>query len=153
MQRHLLHIFCNIERIFILKVFKAVKIIHNKIFLQSGLTEASRQSSISVQEAERQVLNFVSKHVHENRSPLAGNSVYMDRLFLRKYMPKLDSYLHYRLIDVSTIKELAKRWYPQEFSRIPSKKFEHRCMNDILESVEELKYYRGNIFKKETLKE
>ncbi|XP_013134159.1 PREDICTED: probable oligoribonuclease isoform X1 [Papilio polytes] len=120
---------------------------------ESGLTEASRQSSISVQEAEKQVLNFVSKHVHENRSPLAGNSVYMDRLFLRKYMPKLDSYLHYRLIDVSTIKELAKRWYPQEFSRIPSKKFEHRCMNDILESVEELKYYRGNIFKKETLKE
>ncbi|CAK1585199.1 unnamed protein product [Parnassius mnemosyne] len=114
---------------------------------ESGLTEASRNSSLSIQEAERQVLEFVSRHVPENRSPLAGNSVYMDRLFIRKFMPKLDSYLHYRIIDVSTIKELGKRWYPKEFSKIPQKKFKHRCMHDITESIAELKYYRENIFK------
>ncbi|XP_068633901.1 oligoribonuclease, mitochondrial isoform X2 [Battus philenor] len=115
---------------------------------ESGLTEASRCSSITVQEAENQVLKFVSQHVYENRSPLAGNSVYMDRLFIRKFMPKLDSYLHYRIIDVSTIKELGKRWFQKDYSKMPQKKFQHRCMSDILESVAELKYYRENIFKK-----
>ncbi|XP_049872813.1 probable oligoribonuclease [Pectinophora gossypiella] len=114
---------------------------------ESGLMEASRKSKISLRDAENQVLKFVTSHVPEKKCPLGGNSVYMDRLFLRKYMPRFDNYLHYRIIDVSTIKELAKRWYSREFSRIPQKKFKHRSIDDILESIEELKYYRENIFK------
>lgn len=114
---------------------------------QSGLTEASRRSKITLEQAEKEVLTFVSAHVPENRCPLGGNTIYMDRLFIRKYMPKLNSYLHYRLIDVSTIKELAKRWYQKEYSRIPQKKFTHRSIDDIKESIEELKYYKENIFK------
>ncbi|CAG9562393.1 unnamed protein product [Danaus chrysippus] len=114
---------------------------------ESGLTEASRKSQISLTKAENEILNFVKSHAPEKLCPLGGNSVYMDRLFLRKYMPKLNDYLHYRIIDVSTIKELAKRWFPKEYSRIPTKKFEHRCLSDIKESIEELKYYRNNIFK------
>lgn len=114
---------------------------------QSGLTKASLESKISLAEAEREVLKFVKQHVPEKRCPLAGNSVYMDRLFLRKYMPTFNDYIHYRIIDVSSIKELAKRWYSKEFSKIPQKQFKHRCLDDILDSVEELKYYKANIFK------
>ncbi|CAH2084952.1 unnamed protein product [Euphydryas editha] len=114
---------------------------------ESGLTEASRKSNISVKEAENKILNFVKSYVPEKKCPLGGNSVYMDRLFLRKYMPNLNEYLHYRIIDVSTIKELAKRWYKKEYSRLPPKKFQHRCLSDIKESIEELKYYKENIFK------
>ncbi|CAG9134548.1 unnamed protein product [Plutella xylostella] len=114
---------------------------------ESGLTEASRKSKVSLKDAESQVLSFVQKHAPENKCPLGGNSVYMDRLFLRKHMPKFDSYMHYRIIDVSTVKELAKRWFQSEFSRLPPKQFQHRTMSDILESIEELKYYREHIFK------
>lgn len=114
---------------------------------QSGLSDASRESDVSVNDAENQILKFVKAHAPENKCPLGGNSVYMDRLFIRKYMPKLDAYLHYRVIDVSTIKELARRWYPKEYSKTPHKKFQHRCLSDIIESVEELKYYREKIFK------
>lgn len=116
-------------------------------FFQSGLTEASRKSQISVGDAEKIVLDFVSSHVPEKKCPLGGNSIYMDRLFIRKYMPNFDSYLHYRVIDVSTVKELAKRWYQKEYSSVPQKKFQHRSIDDILESIEELKYYKNNIFK------
>ncbi|XP_050348738.1 probable oligoribonuclease [Nymphalis io] len=114
---------------------------------ESGLTKASRESKFSVSEAENQILNFIKSHVPEKKCPLGGNSVYMDRLFIRKYMPNLNEYLHYRIIDVSSIKELAKRWYQKEYSRIPQKKFHHRCLNDIKESIEELNYYKLNIFK------
>lgn len=114
---------------------------------QSGLTKASLESKVSLAEAEQEVLRFVQQYVPEKRCPLAGNSVYMDRLFLRKYMPTFNEYLHYRIIDVSSIKELAKRWFPKEFSKIPQKRFTHRCLNDIVDSVEELKYYKANIFK------
>ncbi|XP_039755157.1 probable oligoribonuclease [Pararge aegeria] len=114
---------------------------------ESGLTDASRVSKVSATDAENEILNFVKLHAPEKKCCLAGNSVYMDRLFIRKYMPKLNDYLHYRIIDVSTIKELARRWYPREYARIPQKKFEHRCLNDILESIEELKYYKQHIFK------
>lgn len=71
----------------------------------------------------------------------------MDRLFLRKYMPKIDQYLHYRIIDVSTIKELGRRWYQKEYSNMPRKKFSHRAVDDIIESIDEMKYFRQNIFK------
>lgn len=111
------------------------------------MTEASRKSSISLKAAEDQVLEFVKSHVPERQCPLGGNSVYMDRLFIRKYMPTLDQYLHYRVIDVSTIKELTKRWYQKEFSSMPLKKFRHRSIDDILESIEELKYFKTHIFK------
>ncbi|KAJ0183142.1 hypothetical protein K1T71_001118 [Dendrolimus kikuchii] len=114
---------------------------------ESGLTEASRKSKISLMEAEKYVLDFVKTHVPEKKCPISGNSVYMDRLFLRKYMPTLNDYLHYRIIDVSTIKELARRWFQKEYSNIPQKKFTHRSMDDILESIAELKYYKEHIFK------
>ncbi|XP_023944437.2 probable oligoribonuclease [Bicyclus anynana] len=114
---------------------------------ESGLTDACRESNVSVTEAENQILAFVKAHVPENKCSLGGNSIYMDRLFIQKYMPKLNNYLHYRIIDVSTIKELARRWYPKEYSRQPRKKFEHRCLSDIIESIEELKYYKQHIFK------
>lgn len=118
-----------------------------KTSFQSGLTEASRNSKKSVVQAEDEVLKFVKSHVPEGRCPLAGNSVYMDRLFLRKYMPRFNSYLHYRIIDVSSLKELAKRWFPSEFSRLPVKQFKHRTTEDIFESIQELNYYREQIFK------
>lgn len=108
---------------------------------------ASRNSKITVKDAEEQILNFVKAHVPEKKCPLGGNSVYMDRLFIMKYMPSLNNYLHYRIIDVSTLKELAKRWYSSEYSRVPQKTFKHRAIDDIKESIEELKYYRENIFK------
>ncbi|XP_060801434.1 probable oligoribonuclease [Amyelois transitella] len=114
---------------------------------ESGLTEASRNSKISLEEAEKQVLHFVKQHVPEKRCPMGGNSIYMDRLFLRKYMPNFNDYLHYRVIDVSTIKELAKRWYQKDFASIPQKSFKHRSIDDILESIKELKYYKETIFK------
>lgn len=75
---------------------------------QTGLIENSRSSTISVEEAEKMVLDFLKKHIHQNTCPLAGNSVYMDRFFLYKYMPLVNNYLHYRIIDVSTIKEIAR---------------------------------------------
>lgn len=114
---------------------------------ESGLTASCLKSNISLQEAEDTVLKFVSKHVPEKLCPLGGNSVWMDRLFIRKYMPKLDSYLHYRIIDVSTIKELAKRWYQKDYSNVPVKKFKHRALDDILDSINEMKYYKEIIFK------
>ncbi|KAJ8723496.1 hypothetical protein PYW08_003408 [Mythimna loreyi] len=114
---------------------------------ESGLTEACRKSKVSLKEAEKQVLDFVKSHAPEKKCPLGGNSVYMDRLFISKYMPLLNNYLHYRVIDVSTIKELAKRWYQKEFSLMPQKKYSHRTLDDILESIEELKYFKQHIFK------
>lgn len=82
----------------------------------------------------------------EKCSPLAGNTVYMDRLFLRKYMPLVNSYLHYRIIDVSSIKELCRIWNPEMYKKLPSKHCEHRALTDIKESVEELKFYKNNFF-------
>lgn len=80
-------------------------------------------------------------------SPLVGNSVYMDRLFLRKFMPTLNEYLHYRIIDVSTVKELCSRWNPEVSKEQPKKQYSHRALSDIKESVEELKFYKENFFK------
>ncbi|XP_044260031.1 probable oligoribonuclease [Tribolium madens] len=114
---------------------------------KSGLSEACLKSKISVQEAEDKIMEFVSQYVIEKISPLAGNSVYMDRLFLRKYMPRLHEYLHYRIIDVSTIKELCRRWNPDVYKEAPKKTFSHRALSDIKESIEELKYYKSSFFK------
>lgn len=89
----------------------------------------------------------MKQHVEPKLSPLAGNSVYMDRYFLMKQMPKIHDYLHYRIVDVSTVKELCRRWNIAVFKGAPKKEFGHRALNDIRESVTELKYYQGQFFK------
>lgn len=100
-----------------------------------------------MEKAENLLLEFVKKYITEKLCPIAGNSVYMDRLFLRKFMPTLDGYLHYRIIDVSTVKELCNRWNPDVFKKQPEKQYSHRALSDIKESVEELKFYKENFFK------
>ena len=113
---------------------------------ESGLYEAVQKSTISLEEAEKQTLAFISPYTKTKSSPLCGNTIYQDRRFLIEYMPTLESYLHYRLVDVSTIKELTKRWYGPEFQS-PQKKQKHKALDDILETIEELKFYRKSVFK------
>jgi oligoribonuclease len=113
----------------------------------SGLTEAVRASTVTLGEAETQVLDYVRSHVSEARTaPLCGNSIATDRGFLARDMPELDQYLHYRMIDVSSIKELAKRWYPRVYQSQPEKGLAHRALADIRESIQELAYYRRTLF-------
>ncbi|HMA46283.1 MAG TPA: oligoribonuclease [Frankiaceae bacterium] len=113
----------------------------------SGLTAAVRQSHLSVQEAERQILAHVREHVPEpRRAPLCGNSIATDRGFLARDMPELDAHLHYRMVDVSSVKELARRWYPRAYYAAPEKRGGHRALADIQESVRELRYYRQAVF-------
>ncbi len=112
----------------------------------SGLTERVRASTIDTADAERQTLEFIAAHVPERAAPLAGNSVHQDRLFLARYMPELEGYLHYRNVDVSTVKELVRRWHPQAFEGRPRKKGSHRALDDIRESIDELRYYRRAVF-------
>ena len=111
----------------------------------SGLTDAVAKSKITTLDAEKQVLAFIQQHVPAGQGILAGNSIHVDRQFIQQDMPRLAEYLHYRLVDVSTIKELAKRWYPSIIP--PAKKTSHRAMEDILESIQELKFYRQHLFK------
>ncbi len=108
---------------------------------ESGLVNRVRESKISEAEAEKVTIDFLSRHVSGNHSPLCGNSVCQDRRFMVNYMPKLESFLHYRNLDVSSIKELVVRWRP-ELTDGFSKKNTHQAMDDIRESIEELKYYR-----------
>jgi oligoribonuclease len=112
---------------------------------QSGLTAAVQASTISLAEAEARTLEFVAAHTVAKGSPLCGNTIWQDRRFLVKHMPTLDAHLHYRLVDVSTIKELARRWYPHV--RAPSKSDAHRALDDIRESIAELRFYREQVFK------
>lgn len=113
---------------------------------ESGLIEEI-PNGVSVAEAEYEVLEYIFKHVpEEQKAPLAGNSIGTDRSFLAKYMPRLDGHLHYRNVDVSSIKELAKRWYPRAYFNAPAKNGGHRALADILESIRELHYYRRAIF-------
>ncbi|KAF5296760.1 hypothetical protein FQR65_LT10161 [Abscondita terminalis] len=113
---------------------------------KTGLTELSQKSSTTIEEAENRLFKFVSSHTLEKCSPLAGNSVYMDRLFLRKFMPKVNSYLHYRIIDVSSIKELCRLWNKDVHRSCPEKNFQHRASEDIKESIAELQYYKSSFF-------
>lgn len=108
---------------------------------------ASRCSPVSTKQAEQIVLDFLAQHIPESQCPLAGNTVYVDRVFLMKHMPKLDRYLHYRIIDVSSIKELCRRWNKELFRTMPRKSFGHRAMNDIYESIEELRFYHDYFFR------
>jgi oligoribonuclease len=113
---------------------------------ESGLIEEI-PNGVSVAEAEYEVLEYVLKHVpEEQKAPLAGNSIGTDRGFISKFMPRLDSHLHYRNVDVSSIKELAKRCYPRAYFNSPAKNGGHRALADILESIRELHYYRRAIF-------
>ncbi|HIF9094846.1 TPA: oligoribonuclease [Photobacterium damselae] len=111
----------------------------------SGLVERIRQSKITEQEAVRQTIEFLEKWVPKGASPICGNSIGQDRRFLYKYMPELEAYFHYRYLDVSTIKELARRWQPELLNGF-SKKGSHLALDDIRDSIAELKYYRENIF-------
>jgi oligoribonuclease len=114
----------------------------------SGLLKEIEASTVTLEDAGRRTLEYIKSHVSQARSvPLCGNSIGTDRRFLAAYLPDIEEYLHYRSIDVSSIKELAKRWYPKECAAAPSKAGSHRALGDIQESVAELKYYREAVFK------
>jgi oligoribonuclease len=118
-----------------------------KMHRSSGLTEEVRASTIDLPTAEAMVLDYVRKHVKQAKSaPLAGNSIGTDRGFIARDMPALDDFLHYRMIDVSSIKELCRRWYPRIYFGQPEKGLAHRALADIHESIRELRYYRGTAF-------
>jgi oligoribonuclease len=114
---------------------------------RSGLLSAIQTSSVSVAEAEVRTLDFLRTHIPEPRTvPLCGNSIGTDRRFLAAQLPAIEGFLHYRSIDVSTIKELCRRWYPDILARAPAKGETHRALDDIRESIAELAYYRSTIF-------
>ena len=115
---------------------------------KSGLDKEIRESTTSIGEAEDAVLTLINEHCDpEHPAPLAGNSIATDRTFIRAYMPRLDSALHYRMIDVSTIKELARRWHPRAYFNQPDKGMAHRALQDIIESIRELDFYRRSVFR------
>lgn len=114
----------------------------------SGLTEEIKAATTTLAEAETAILELIEKHcAPEHPAPLAGNSIATDRAFIREYMPRLDEALHYRMIDVSTIKELARRWHPRAYFNQPDKGLAHRALADIVESIRELDYYRRSVFR------
>ncbi|WP_236789086.1 oligoribonuclease [Amycolatopsis sp. GM8] len=114
---------------------------------KSGLTEEVRRSTVTLAEAEQQVLAYVRRYVPDARSaPLAGNSIATDRGFIVRDMPALDAHLHYRMVDVSSVKELVRRWYPRIYYAKPEKGLAHRALADIRESIGELDYYRKTAF-------
>jgi oligoribonuclease len=115
---------------------------------KSGLLREIEASTLSLADAGALTLAFIKEHVPEPRTvPLAGNSIGTDRRFLAIYLPEIEEYLHYRSVDVSTVKELARRWYPDTLAKAPEKTGGHRAMDDIRDSVAELRYYRSTIFK------
>lgn len=119
-----------------------------KMHTSSGLLEAIKASTVSLEEAGAATLAFLRGHVPEaKRVPLCGNSIGVDRRFLRHQLPAIDEHLHYRTIDVSTVKELCKRWAPGIYGRAPKKLGSHRALDDIRESVAELAYYRDRFFR------
>jgi oligoribonuclease len=114
---------------------------------KSGLTEEVRASTVTVPEAEKIVLDYVTKWVPDPRTaPLCGNSIATDRGFIARDMPTLDTHLHYRMVDVSSVKELCRRWYPRVYFGQPPKGLAHRALADIRESIRELAYYRRTVF-------
>jgi oligoribonuclease len=112
----------------------------------SGLLDAIRHSATTVEQAEDLVMEYLEQYVPEPRkAPLCGNTIATDRAFIVRYMPRLDAHLHYRMIDVSSVKELARRWYPRAYYNAPAKNGGHRALADIRESIDELRYYRETI--------
>jgi oligoribonuclease len=130
-----------------LKLLKAMDEWNQKHHEKSGLIEEVKTSTISVRKAEKMTLEFISEYCVPKQALLCGNAVHHDRKFITKYMPTLDEFLHYRHIDVSTIKALIHLWYPKD-RNIPKKKKAHRALDDIRESIEELRYYREHYFPK-----
>lgn len=112
----------------------------------SGLIERVKQSAIDAREAERQTLDFLNQHIGKNASPLCGNSICQDRRFMANYMPELEAFFHYRNLDVSSVKELVRRWKPELLEGLV-KQGAHQAMDDIKDSIAELKYYRVHFFK------
>jgi oligoribonuclease len=112
----------------------------------SGLTAEVLRSTVTLEQAQEQVLGYLKEHVEPNKAPLCGNSIATDRGFLARDMKQLDDFLHYRMVDVSSVKELARRWYPRAYFNSPKKAGGHRALADILESVRELRYYRSTVF-------
>ncbi|MFW0796444.1 oligoribonuclease [Gordonia sp. CPCC 205515] len=118
-----------------------------KMHAASGLTEEVRASTVTLAEAQKQVLDYIRSQVTTAGTvPLAGNSIATDRGFIARDMPELDTYLHYRMVDVSSIKELCRRWYPKVYFGQPEKGLAHRALADIRESIRELRYYRAAAF-------
>lgn len=118
---------------------------------KSGLLDQIRASTVTHEQAAAETLEFLKTHIPSSGSvPLCGNSIGMDRRFLAVHMPEIEDYLHYRSIDVSTIKELTRRWYPKVLSDAPRKEVGHRALDDVTESINELKYYRSAVFQAQT---
>lgn len=113
---------------------------------QSGLIVRVQQSDVNEEKAQAETIKFLEQHSKKGTSPMCGNTIWQDRRFLLKYMPELESYFHYRLLDVSSFKECARRWYPDAYKGF-KKKSKHEALADIRESVDELKYYREHIMK------
>ncbi|UOO88335.1 oligoribonuclease [Vitreoscilla massiliensis] len=113
---------------------------------RTGLVERVKASTLSEADVEAQLLAFMAEYVPEKASPMCGNSVHQDRRFMQKYMPKLEAYFHYRNLDVSTLKELAKRWHP-EVAKGVVKKGAHQALADIEESIEEMRHYRDHFLR------
>ena len=117
-----------------------------RMHAKSGLLPAIEASELTLERAGELTLAFLREHVEEGGAPLCGNSIGTDRRFLDAQLPSVDRYLHYRSVDVSTIKELTRRWYPDLFAQVPPKRETHRALDDIKESIEELRWYRAHIF-------
>ncbi|OGA40732.1 MAG: oligoribonuclease [Betaproteobacteria bacterium RIFCSPLOWO2_12_FULL_68_19] len=123
------------------EVLEAMDSWNRSVHAKSGLVERVRSSRLAEAEAQRQALEFLAKHVPAGASPMCGNSICQDRRFLARWMPQLEAYFHYRNLDVSTLKELVRRWKPELMKGV-AKEGRHEAMADILESIEELRYYR-----------
>ena len=113
---------------------------------RTGLTAKVKAATLTEAEAEQQLLHFMAQWLPEKTSPMCGNTIHQDRRFMARYMPKLEAYFHYRNLDVSTLKELAKRWHPAVAKGVV-KKGAHQALDDIIESIEEMKYYRAQFLK------
>ena len=130
------------------EVLDLMEPIVREMHTRSGLLKAIESSTLTLDDAGAQTLAFIKEHVPEPRTvPLAGNSIGTDRRFLAAHLPEIEDWLHYRCIDVSTIKELAKRWYPDSVASAPDKRGGHRALDDIRESLDELRHYRRTVFR------
>lgn len=114
---------------------------------RSGLLDEIAASKVTLEEAGAAAIKYVASHVEAGTAPLCGNSIGVDRRFLDRYLPELDQYLHYRIIDVSSLKELCRRWYPEIYKARPSKKEAHRALGDVRDSIGELRYYRDSMLR------
>jgi oligoribonuclease len=124
------------------EVFEEMDDFVRTMHTRSGLLDEIAASKVTLEEAGAAAMKYVASHVEAGTAPLCGNSIGVDRRFLDRYLPELDQYLHYRIIDVSSLKELCRRWYPAIYKARPSKKEAHRALGDVRDSIGELRYYR-----------